>query len=54
MAFRGQISSHIRRIENVEKNLKALSESVETKEEGKKSKTEMKKLYVSDLRIAPR
>ena len=43
-----KISSHIRRIENVEKNLKALSETASTKEDGKKAKAEMKKLYVSD------
>lgn len=42
-----QISTHIRRIETVEKNLKALSEASATKEDSKKSKAELKKLYVS-------
>ncbi|KAG8953881.1 hypothetical protein FRC04_001511 [Tulasnella sp. 424] len=42
-----KISTHIRRIETVEKNLKALSEASATKEDSKKSKAELKKLYVS-------
>ncbi|KAG8898644.1 hypothetical protein FRC01_010829 [Tulasnella sp. 417] len=40
-----QISTHVRRIETVEKNLKALSEASATKEESKKAKAELKKLY---------
>lgn len=40
-----QVSAHVRRIEAVEKDLKALSESSATKEDISRVRAEMKKLY---------
>ena len=40
-----QVSAHVRRIEAVEKELKALSESAATKEDFSRVRAEMKKLY---------
>ena len=44
-AFVGKVSAHVRRIEAVEKELKALSESSATKEDISRVRAEMKKLY---------
>jgi hypothetical protein len=41
----GQVSNHIRRIEAVEKELKALTESAAGKDDVSRVRTEMKKLY---------
>ena len=41
----GKVAVHIRRIEEVEKNLKALRESSASKEDTSKVRAEMKKLY---------
>jgi hypothetical protein len=40
-----QVSAHVRRIEAVEKDLKALSEASSTKDDISRVRTEMKKLY---------
>lgn len=40
-----QVSNHIRRIEAVEKELKALTESAAGKDDVSRVRTEMKKLY---------
>jgi hypothetical protein len=40
-----QISEHVRRIEAVEKDLKALNATTATKDEISRVRTEMKKLY---------
>ena len=40
-----KVSAHVRRIEAVEKELKALSESSATKEDISRVRAEMKKLY---------
>ncbi|KAG8857324.1 hypothetical protein FRB96_005811 [Tulasnella sp. 330] len=40
-----KVSTHIRRIEAVETNLKALSEATSTKEDHKKVRAEMRRLY---------
>ena len=40
-----QVSAHVRRIEAVEKNLKALAESTAGKEDVTKLRSEMKKLH---------
>ena len=45
MQLRIQVSAHVRRIEAVEKELKALSESSATKEDISRVRGEMKKLY---------
>lgn len=40
-----QVSAHVRRIEAVEKDLKALGEASASKEDINRVRTEMKKLY---------
>lgn len=47
-----QVSAHVRRIDAVEKDLKAISDSSATKEDISRVRTEVKKLY-DGLHVGP-